>query len=198
MTSYSQVTFEILRDELKISARRTAFLPVTLALQPLPSWLTAYLAVVSTSSTLAKTEKSLSESLIAPVLHAVRESNASRITLFSGEPLYHDDLGGVCDFIIAAQPDSFLPDPPIVILVEAKKLDLLAGIPQCVAEMRTGQRLNERAGRSGPIYGCVTIGTDWIFLKLEGDQALIDPTIFFSSQLSQVLAVFQWMIDQFG
>ena len=63
--------------------------------------------------------------------------------------------------------------------------------------MRTAQQLNGRAGRSGPVYGCVTIGTEWIFLKLEGDQALIDPATFFSSQLPEVLAVFQWMVDQF-
>ena len=197
MLSYSQVTFEILRDELKISTDQRFFVPTTLSSQPLPEWLSGYLHVATMPATVNKTEKSISEALIAPVLYAVRHANLDKISLFSGEPLYSADLGGVCDFIIAGSPRAFLPDPPIVILVEAKKLDLLAGIPQCIAEMRTAQRLNERSGRSGPVYGCVTIGTEWIFLKLEGDQALIDPTTFFSSQLPEVLAVFQWMVDQF-
>lgn len=153
--------------------------------------------VATASATVNKSEKSVSEAIIAPVLYAVRAANATRISVFSGEPLYHDDIGEVCDFIIAAQPNSFLPDPPIVILVEAKKQDLLGGVPQCIAEMLTAQRLNNQASRPGPVYGCVTIGTDWIFLKLEGDRALIDPTIFFSFQLPEVLAVFQWMVDQF-
>lgn len=197
MLSYSQVTFEILRDELKISADQQLFLPATLPVQPLPEWLSTYLRIATMPATVSKSEKSISEALIAPVLYAVRYANHTKISLFSGEPLYSADLGGICDFIIAARPNAFLPDPPIVILVEAKKLDLLAGIPQCIAEMRTAQCLNERANRSGPVFGCVTIGTEWIFLKLEGDQAVIDPTIFFSSQLPEVLAVFQWMINQF-
>ena len=197
MLSYSQVTFEILRDELKISADQQLFIPDTLPVYPLPEWLSAYLRIATMPATVSKSEKSISEALIAPVLYAVRHANVNKISLFSGEPLYSADLGGVCDFIIAARPHSFLPDPPIVILVEAKKQDLLSGIPQCIAEMLTAQRLNERASRPGPVYGCVTIGTDWIFLRLEGNQALIDPTIFFSSQLPEVLAVFQWMVDQF-
>ncbi len=198
MTTYSQVTFEILRDELKLAFEQRLFVPTGLPAPPLPEWLSTFLSMARASATVGKSEKSISEGIIAPLLYAVRQANISKISLFSGEPLYYDDLGGVCDFIIAAQPNAFLPDSPIVILVEAKKMDLLGGIPQCLAEMRTAQRLNERAGRPGPVFGCVTIGTEWIFLKLEADQALLDPTIFFASELPQVLAVFQWMIDQFG
>ena len=197
MLTYSQVTFEILRDELKINLQQQPFIPDDLPTRPLPEWLTAYRQVSAASATVGKSEKAISEALIAPVLYALSQANADRISVFSGEPLYTTDLGGVCDFIIAARPHAYLPDPPIVILVEAKKLDLLNGIPQCIAEMHTAQRLNQQAGRSGAVFGCVTIGTEWLFIRLENDRAHTHPTVYFSSQLPQVLAVFQWMIDQF-
>ena len=198
MLSYSQVTFEMLRDEFAIRVERQPFVPPGLPAPPLPEWLSAYLHVATASATVSKSEKSVSEALIAPVLYAVRQANADRISVFSGEPLYASDLGGICDFIIAASPNAYLPDPPIVILVEAKRLDLLGGIPQCIAEMRTAQQLNKQAGRLGAVYGCVTIGTEWLFLKLENKQALTDPTILFAYQLPEVLAVFQWMVNQFA
>ncbi len=197
MLSYSQVTFEILRDELKIKLRQQAFLPENLPDYALPGWLTTYRDIASASATVGKSEKAISEALIAPVLYALWQANADKISVFSGEPLYASDLGGVCDFIIAARPNAYLPDPPIVVLVEAKKQDLLNGIPQCIAEMRTAQLLNDQAGRPGPVYGCVTIGTEWLFIRLENDQAITHPTVYFSPQLTQVMAVFQWMVDQF-
>lgn len=90
-----------------------------------------------------------------------------------------------------------MPDPPIIVLAAARELDLPNGIPHCVAGMHTAQRLNQAAGRNGAVFGCVTIGTQWLFIRLEGDRAQTHPTVYFASQLPQVLAVFQWIIARF-
>jgi activator of 2-hydroxyglutaryl-CoA dehydratase len=56
-----------------------------------------------------------------------------------------------------------------MMLVEAKKEDILAGLGQCVAEMVAAQIFNEREGNEiSVIYGTVTSGTNWKFLKLKG------------------------------
>lgn len=197
MLTYSQVTFENLRDELGITVERRAFLP---ALTPLalPGWLKEYLAVNQLSPALAKSEKAVSEMLIAPVLSAVKQYNADKISLFSGEALAGHNSLGVCDFIIAANPNAYLPEPPIMVLVEAKKQDLYGGIPQCIAEMQAAQHVNEQAGRpAAAMYGCVTIGSEWLFLQLLGQKALTEPTVLYYPQLELVLGAFQWIITQF-
>ena len=137
--------------------------------------------------------------LIAPVLSVVKENNADKIALFSGESLtMPGELSGICDFIIAANPKAFLPEPPIIVLVEAKRQDLYSGIPQCVGEMLAAQSMNERAGIPyKSVYGYVTTGNEWLFMQLTGNRAITDPTVLYYPQLDRVLGVFQWIIGQF-
>ena len=197
MPSYSQLTFEYLREELGLKVLQQAFLPATVPLVELPAWLLGYLRVNQATPAVTKSEKAMSEMVIAPILSVVKEQNADKIALFSGEPLYYDDLGGVCDFILAADPKSFTPEPPIMVLVEAKRQDILGGIPQCIGEMRTAQQLNLRKGRQGLVYGCVTTGTAWQFIRLENDNAEVDPQALFNAELPRVIGTFQWIVDQF-
>lgn len=152
------------------------------------------------SPAIAKSEKSVSEMLIAPVLSAVKEDNTDKIALFSGESLtMPGELSGICDFIIAANPKAFLPEPPIVVLVEAKRQDLYSGIPQCVGEMLAARSVNDRAGIPyEAVYDCVTTGNEWLFMQLTSNRAITDPTILYYPQLDRVLGVFQWIISQFN
>jgi hypothetical protein len=62
-----------------------------------------------------------------------------------------------------------------MVIVEAKKNDLEAGLGQCVAQMVGARLVNQREG-SGveTIFGCVTTGEAWQFLKLEHDVISID------------------------
>lgn len=198
MLVYSQVTFQDLRDRFGIRVETEPFLPKITPLA-LPDWLIKYLAVNQLSPALAKSEKAVSEMLIAPVLSAVKEYNIGKIALFSGEPLtMTSELSGVCDFILAANPNAYLPEPPIMVLVEAKRQDLYGGIPQCIAEMLAARSVNNRAGiQYEAIFGCVTTGNEWLFLKLSGSRATTDPTIFYYPELDRVLGVFQWIISQF-
>ncbi len=192
------ITFQDLRDRFGVQVETEAFLPIIKPLT-LPNWLNSYLAVNQLSPALAKSEKAVSEMLIAPVLSAVKENNADKISLFSGEPLtMPGELSGVCDFIIASNPKAYLPEPPIIVLVEAKKQDLYGGIPQCIAEMLTARSINDRAGiQYDAVFGCVTTGNEWLFLKLSGNRAVTDPTILYYPELDKVLGVFQWLIEQF-
>ena len=199
MLVYSQITFQELRDRFGVVVENEAFLPATTPLS-LPDWLRHYLTINQLSPAMAKSEKAVSEMLIAPVLSAVKENNADKIALFSGESLtMPGELSGICDFIIAANPKAFLPEPPIMVLVEAKRHDLYSGIPQCVGEMLAARSVNERAGIPyDAVYGCVTTGNEWLFMQLKGNRAVTDPTILYYPELNRVLGVFQWIIGQFN
>ena len=190
MKLFSQITQTELETEFGISIVGGRFLP---EVEPwiIPAWLEHTLSYRRNSFATMRTEKSISEALIAPILMAVEEKFRDKITIFSGEPLITEDLAGVCDFLITKVPIAISPRESYFVLVEAKRQDLFSGIPQCVAEMYAAQILNEN---DDTVYGCVSIGVQWIFMKLEGKIATTDPTIFTITEVDKILGVFGWIV----
>jgi hypothetical protein len=77
-----------------------------------------------------------------------------------------------------------------MMLVEAKKEDIIAGLGQCVAEMVAAQIFNEREGNEiSIIYGTVTSGTNWKFLKLEGKVVEIDLVEYYLTDVNKILGI---------
>ena len=102
---------------------------------------------------------------------------------------------GECDFILAASPSFPILHSPLVTIVEAKKNDIDNGLGQCVAEMVGARFFNERAGNSvGLIFGCVTTGETWQFLKLDGATAVIDRKRYYIDNVGLVLAAWQAVV----
>ena len=84
-------------------------------------------------------------------------------------------LSGRCDYILARSPQQLALTAPACVLVEAKSENIVAGIPQCLAEMVAAQRFNAAEGSNrGPVHGAVTTGVLWRFLTLDGTRALVD------------------------
>ena len=146
------------------------------------------------------TEKVKSELIVANVLVELREQLEHRVSFFSGIDFNvnpEEGLTGVCDFIISLSPRQFSLKAPIIILVEAKKDDLLIGLGQCVAEMVAAQRFNAEAGNDiACIYGTITSGIDWVFLKLAGKKLYIDMAAYQISQCDKILGVLSSMVEQ--
>jgi hypothetical protein len=148
-----------------------------------------------------RSEKAKSELIVIPILLELREQNGHFFTIHSGDTLNADEekgLKGECDFIIAKDIGSFDINYPILQVVEAKRHDLDIGIPQCAAQMIGARFFNQRKKREMPIiYGCVTTGDDWIFLKLEGDTIFVDTKKYYLSEIENILGVFQYVIDYY-
>lgn len=124
-------------------------------------------------------EKAKSELVVAPLLAEFKFLHPDRVGLFSGTEFNVDKeagLAGRCDFILTRSPSQLILEAPGCVVVEAKNDDLVAGLPQCLAEAVAAQRFNERDGLSGPVYGAVTNGLLWRFLRLDGSAVVIDPT----------------------
>ena len=124
----------------------------------------------------SNSEKARSELIIAPILVDLRRQFQEQINLFSGVDFTVDDtrgLNGTCDFIITKSPEILIVTAPVITVVEAKKENITLGLGQCAAEMVAAQIFNERteedsATKIKTIYGAVTTGSIWQFLKLEG------------------------------
>ncbi len=124
------------------------------------------------------TEKARSEMIIAPILLEMKRRLNHQISLFSGTDFnvdFEQGLNGTCDFIISLSPEQLFISAPVITLVEAKNDNIKSGLGQCVAEMIAAQLFNEREENEIKlIYGVVTTGELWKFLKLEGKVVSID------------------------
>jgi len=64
--------------------------------------------------------------------------------------------------------------------------------------MLGAKKYNEKRGNKNVtvVYGCVTTGDDWIFMRLD-HEIKIDDRKYYLGNLSELLGVFQTMIDYF-
>jgi len=143
------------------------------------------------------TEKARSEFIISPVLLEVRQQLKHQISIFSGEEFTVDEsigLNGTCDFLLSRSTKLIEVEAPVFILVEAKKADLKTGLGQCAAEMIAAQRFNHQQNREIPyIYGCISNGTQWRFLRLADRQLTIDLNDYPLPPVDQILAFLVWI-----
>ena len=198
--AYSNFTLETVRKEFQLEIVQS--IGVFSNIEPVsPSELLATVLVKKVPVAAAiGTEKARSELIVADVLFELLEHFSQRISLFSGIEFNVDTeegLTGVCDFLISRSPDQLSLEAPVIILVEAKKEDLTAGLGQCIAEMIAAQRFNAEKGNDIPcIYGATTSGTDWRFLKLEGQKLHIDIAVYQITQCDKILGILASMVKQ--
>jgi hypothetical protein len=145
------------------------------------------------------TEKARSEMIIAPVLWEIRRRFNYEISLFSGVEFNVDSqqgLNGFCDFVISLSKEQLFINAPIITLVEAKNENIKLGLAQCMAEMIAAQLFNEQQQNSiKTIYGVVTIGTIWQFLKLENKVVYIDLTEYHIKDIKKILGILIGVIN---
>ena len=144
-------------------------------------------------ATAINTEKARSEMVITPMLLEVRRQLKYEIGFFSGTEFNIDPaqgLTGYCDYILSAIRDSYEVRSPVLMLVEAKNENIKSGLGQCAAEMIAAQMLNTKDGLvEQAVYGCVTTGTDWKFLKLCDRTLQIDQRDYFINEVSLLLSI---------
>ncbi|MFM9264357.1 hypothetical protein [Tychonema sp. BBK16] len=139
------------------------------------------------------TEKARSEMIIAPILLEIRRKLNYHISLFSGVEFNVDPakgLNGFCDFLMSNSQEQLFISSPILTIVEAKNDNLKAGLGQCIAEMVAAQLFNQQEGNEiSIIYGAVTTGTVWQFLKLENKVVSIDLTEYFIRDIQKIIGI---------
>ncbi|MDM8566469.1 hypothetical protein QUF74_12570 [Candidatus Halobeggiatoa sp. HSG11] len=142
-------------------------------------------------------EKARSEFIVVPILFELERSKT--FSIYSGERLDVDKengLFGECDFILSQGKITNTIQNPIFALLEAKKNDIGSGLGQCTAQMLGARLFNQQENNDiDTIFGCVTTGEIWQFLKLEEDVIHIDSKCYYINDLEMILGIFQNIID---
>lgn len=144
------------------------------------------------------TEKARSEFIIAPILAEVKKLTNkiidNQVSLFSGNKFDVDKdkgLNGFCDFMFSFSSSQLSISAPVMAIVEAKNENINSGFGQCMAEMIAAQIYNEQKNKAvSTLYGCVTTGSVWKFLKLNSDTIYLDNTEYYLDQLAKILGIF--------
>ncbi len=141
-----------------------------------------------------KNEKAKSELIVMPILAEVWAIN-NNFKPLSGLTFNVDasrGLKGIADFLISNDPNAQELDSPIMCVFEAKNDAIEDWYGQCGAEMYAARLFNERQGNNIKIiYGAVTNGFTWQFLKLEEQILFIDSQRYGTANLPQLLGAIQ-------
>jgi hypothetical protein len=158
-----------------------------------------YLAYSTTLALSISTEKARSEMMIAPILIELKRMMGDRISLFSGTQFDVDatqGLNGFCDYIISLSDQQFFIQAPVAVIFEAKNENIKGGLAQCIAAMIAAQIFNaKKANAVDTIYGAVTTGNQWKFLKLYQNIASIDIKDYYIDRLEEIIGILLIMVD---
>ncbi|MGL5064890.1 MAG: hypothetical protein ACRC62_33350 [Microcoleus sp.] len=196
--SYSEFTLRKVKQIFGLTTVEAGrFLPPTESIEP-SLYLRESLSEGLPLAVATGSEKARSELIISPILVEVRKVLQRQVSLFSGEDFTVEielGLSGVCDFLISRSPEQILIEAPAIVIVEAKKGDLKVGLGQCTAEMVAAQKFNEINNVPlSTIYGSVSSGTAWRFLKLEGKTLTIDLNDYPVPPVEPLLGMLVWMV----
>jgi hypothetical protein len=155
--------------------------------------LTASLSINVPLATGAHSESARITWLVGPVLSDLWARYDGRISVnpgveFEGDPAA--GLTGYCDFIVSRGPQRPVIGPPVLLIFEAKRDSIPDGLGQCIAGMIGAQRYNQRNNTPiDPVYGCVTTGSLWKFLRLSGTVLTNDLTEYNLAQVAHIMGI---------
>jgi hypothetical protein len=156
------------------------------------------LATTTRLANMNNNEKARSEWLIALLLADVWGRHDGGVALYSGIDFQADPdagLSGFLDFAFCRGPQDITFSPPALLVVESKRDDLHEGLGQCVAGLVGAQRYNRRHGIEEPhLYGCVTTGSLWRFLRLSGTVLTLDQVEYNLGQIDRILGAINSII----
>ena len=146
------------------------------------------------------TEKARSELIIINVLLELKTIFKNELSIFSGTEFNVDkqkNLNGFCDYIISNSPEQLFLNSPIITIVEAKNENIISGFGQCISEMIASKIFNDQEGEStSAIYGAVTSGSVWKFLKLENNTVYIDLKEYHINDIDKITGILSAMVKK--
>ncbi|HSF75792.1 MAG TPA: hypothetical protein VLA84_18500 [Microcoleus sp.] len=194
---YKSFTFQELKERFGVEPSLSPILSTKVVPIEPSEWL--WRAIEISSNTAVTTAKERSERIISPILLEFRERNNRQFSLFSGWSFDVDvelGLNGECDFILSSVPFDFEIKVPVFALRETTGTEIESCLPQCAAQMVAAQLFNERQHNSIPaVFGCVTTGVVWRFLKLEENNLIIDVDVYCLDNVPMILGALQTIIN---
>jgi len=197
---YSNFTIRRVQKEFSVEIIEKTDLFSTIASREISNHLKETLSNNVSLAASVNTEKARSELIIAPVLIEIIMIFKKKISFFSGIELNVDkdrDLAGFCDFIISRSPEQLFINAPVIAVVEAKNENIMSGLGQCAAEMIASKIFNDQEGVPlSIIYGAITSGSIWKFLKFSDNTIYIDLDDYYIKEAPKIVGILCAMIEQ--
>jgi hypothetical protein len=195
--AYSDFTLETATTAFGLTATDVpALFAAVAALEP-SDWLRTSLTAAHLGRSM-NTEKARSELMIAPFFTELWLRFRDRCSFFSGIDFTVDPgqgLRGYCDFILSRAPSTLILTAPVAMIAEAKNDNLPTGYGQCVAGMVGARLFNERRGSAVPtMFGAVSTGDVWQFLRLDGDHLSLDRDVYDVREPDRILGILYAMV----
>ncbi|MGB0560849.1 MAG: hypothetical protein ACPGVO_03485 [Spirulinaceae cyanobacterium] len=196
--SYSDFTLIALKEKFQIVIEEKIDVFPDIHAEKISNYLSETLAENIPLALAIHTEKARSEMIVTPILIELRKTLNRRISLFSGVEFNVDKgkgLNGVCDYIISLSEEQLYVSSPVISVVEAKNDNIKSGLAQCAAEMIAAELFNQQSGgQVRTVYGIVTTGSIWKFLKLDGTTLYIDIKEYYIEQLGKIMGILRHII----
>lgn len=194
--AYSDFTFAKLKKRFQIS-QESVYLFEGIELEMLVPSIRLLEDIKEAEQMPMLTEKAKSEYIIAPFVKDLKR-RYPYLSIFSGYTLNIDvenELNGAPDFLISKRPKIVEIEAPVFCIMETKNKTVEEGYAQCAAEMYAASLFNLQMGEPlTTIYGTVTNGFDWVFLKYEHNHVQIDMNRYYLGNLPQLLGVMDYII----
>jgi len=198
--AYIDFSLEEVLEKFSLSLVEKDLFQIAIDIHP-SQWLTETLAKGRKFALTASSKKAKSEFIIAPTLLEVEGHYPEQIAIYSGKNLDADrtqGLYGECDFILGKGAVSAIISTPILAMVEAKRDNLENGLGQCAAQMYGAVIYNQNHGsNTEKVYGCLTTGDLWQFMKLENKLLTIDRNVIYLNELERILSCFNAIVIEF-
>ena len=114
----------------------------------------------------------------------------------SGEPRSPTGACGAISFAspdgdrLAKSPRQHVLSAPLITIVEAKNDNLRSGLGQCIAAMVAAWEFNAKSlSAVTVVYGVVTTGSAWKFLRLSGSKLTLDVEEYFIAELGRIMGI---------
>ena len=196
--AYNKFTMLQLRSAFGLNVIEQAGLFVAAPPAVISDWLRVTLQKQTPIALRVNSEKARSEAIIYPIVTEVYDQMQEQVNLFPGVEFNVDrqqGLAGFCDYLFSRSPLTREIETPVVAVVEAKKENINAGIPQCFAELIAAQIFNANAVPPiETLYGAVTNGELWQFLRLQGTDATIDTDRYGLGEVEKIVGIMLSML----
>lgn len=191
--AFSDFQYPSALQDLGLTLSPTEDLFVSVGSVPPGPILRASLPLGTQLGPLAHTEFSRAVWMVGPLLGDLWSRYHGSICLIGGAEFNADPaarLSGFCDFLICRAPQQSEIIAPVVVIFEAKRDSIPGGLGQCIAGMVGIERFNRRHNTPvDPVYGCVTTGTAWKFLRLRGAVLTFDLAEYTLTQADRLLGI---------
>jgi hypothetical protein len=135
------------------------------------------------------------ENIIYPIIREVYKKYVAKFSLWSHHTLSYDEvLTGTPDYLITSKSPlgKTILGLPLIVIVEAKQNNFMAGWGQCLAELLAAQKLNQN--ETLPVQGVVTDGETWHFGKLVRQVFIKNETVLAISDLKKIFGAISCLL----